>query len=336
MKTLDRIKQAFRRWRLQRKRSLSRGYRRSDFSLRTPPVQRRQKTFDQKLSWLRRLRLKKKQVKPERYSSHRRQPNKVLVRCLAAVLVLAVIGSLFSLIGSGYLASQLQHISLFKVSEVTFSGNSMVSDEKLREMSGIVIHQTSLIGLDKAAITKDLRRLPWIAEAYVRRNFPSTIAIRVSENVPVALVHDGYGDDSELSYIDCQGNRFSSVHPGSDLDYPVVTGLYDIESAEVQRQALADVLVFLKKIQNNDPHLPAASLSEIHLTKQGEMVVYLVEYPFPIFFGNGNTKSKYSRLVEVLKTLYRKHNGKELISEIEYIRMDYMQDKVLVAQSRPS
>ena len=62
------------------------------------------------------------------------------------------------------------------------------------------------------------------------------------------------------------------------------------------------------------------------------MVVYLVEYPFPIFFGTSNTSKKYYRLVQVLKTLY-KQKGKGSISQIEYIQMDYLQDKVLVAQS---
>lgn len=341
MNLLYRIKLAFRRRRLQRGRSVTQGYRRSDFTLRSPSGQARDKAFGRKLSWLRKLRLKlklkpkKKQPGPESYG--RRQPSKkILARTVYGGLVLGIIAGIFSLVGSGYLVARLQQISFFKVSDVSFSGNSMVGDEKLREMSGIIIHQTSLIGLDKDAIAEHLRRVPWVADVSVHRNFPSSIEIRVSENVPLALVHDGFGEDSELRYIDRRGKCFSSVRPGADLDYPVVTGLYEIESAEVRQHALEEVLIFLNRIQRNDPHLPATSLSEIHLTEHGKMVVYLVEYPFPIFFGNGNTKSKYSRLVEVLKTLYRKRNGKELISEIEYIQMDYMQDKVLVAQSRSS
>ena len=65
-------------------------------------------------------------------------------------------------------------------------------------------------------------------------------------------------------------------------------------------------------------------------------MVYLVDYPFPIFFGSGNTKQKYARLVQVLKALYKKEKGEDLISEIEYIQMDYLQNKVLVAQTGSS
>jgi hypothetical protein len=62
------------------------------------------------------------------------------------------------------------------------------------------------------------------------------------------------------------------------------------------------------------------------------MVLYLVEYPFPIFFGNGNSEKKYSRLIQVLRVLYKKPNGKELLAQIAYIQMDYLNDKVLVVE----
>ena len=126
---------------------------------------------------------------------------------------------------------------------------------------------------------------------------------------------------------------FLPVEPGDDIDFPVITGWSDIKNTEIKEQALSEVLIFLRKLRVNNPHLPAQSVSEIHVNQSGEMVVYLVEYPFPIFFGNGNTKTKYARLVQVLKALYKKKRGKELISRVEYIQMNYLNDKVLVAQS---
>jgi len=123
------------------------------------------------------------------------------------------------------------------------------------------------------------------------------------------------------------------VRPGADVDFPVVTGLAEIGDQGLKSKALAEVLTFLDKVRSNDPHLPAQSVSELHITKAGEMVVFLVEYPFPIFFGNGNTKQKYSRLIQVLRALYKKQNSKELLSQIEYIQMDYLNDKVLVVES---
>ena len=59
------------------------------------------------------------------------------------------------------------------------------------------------------------------------------------------------------------------------------------------------------------------------ITKEG-LVVYLVEYPFPIFFGNGNTKKKVLNLAYVLKELYGKRSQNDLISQVEYIRNNFV------------
>ena len=58
-----------------------------------------------------------------------------------------------------------------------------------------------------------------------------------------------------------------AVKPGADIDFPVITGLDAINDPEVQKKALAEVLVFLDKINGNNPQLPAQSVSEIHLNQ---------------------------------------------------------------------
>jgi len=242
---------------------------------------------------------------------------------------------LFFVAGGGVvLQNRLQLLSFFKVNEVTISGGRIVSQVAVRNAAAIVLHQRSLIGLDSAAIEKRIGAVDWVSTAKVTRNWPSTIEIKVKEDVPVALLHiKGAREAAQLYYIDRKGKVFLPVELGGDIDFPVITGWSDIKNAEIREQALSEVLIFLRKLRVNNPHLPTQSVSEIHVNQSGEMVVYLVEYPFPIFFGNGNTKTKYARLVQVLKALYKKKRGKELISRVEYIQMNYLNDKVLVAQS---
>ncbi|MGB3211873.1 MAG: FtsQ-type POTRA domain-containing protein [Desulforhopalus sp.] len=240
---------------------------------------------------------------------------------------------LFIVVGGGQLIFEnLQSLRFFQVSEIVISGTHTFSQEELRDASGIILHQTSLIGLDCSQVEEWLASVPIIARAEVRRNWPSAVEISIVENVPFALLHTKEPDGGTLQYIDRNGVPFLQVGPGADIDFPVITGLTGIDDPSLKERALAEVLVFLKKVNSNNPHLPAQSVSEIHVNRDGEMVVYLVEYPFPIFFGNSNTGKKYSRLVQVLKTLYKKQKGKEAISQVEYIQMDYLNDKVLVAQ----
>ncbi len=241
---------------------------------------------------------------------------------------------LFIMLGGGrVMMYNIQSLSFFRVSEIVISGNNAIAEEKLRAALGIIPYQTSMIGLNCSQVEARLINVPWVARAEIKRNWPSTVEIVITENVPVALLHSKNQGESQLQYIDWKGVPFLQVMPGSDIDFPVITGLTEIEEPLVREKALTEVLVFLKKVNGNDPYLPAQSVSEIHLTRNGEMVVYLVDHPFPIFFGESNTSKKYFRLVQVLRALYKKPNGRESISKIEFIQMDYLKDKVLVAQS---
>jgi cell division septal protein FtsQ len=241
---------------------------------------------------------------------------------------------LFLLIGGGrIILNNFESLPFYQVSEIVFSGLDIVSEENLRDASGIILHQTSLIGLNCSRVVEQLISVPWVARAEVTRNWPSTVEISIVEYVPVALLHSKKSNGAQLQYIDKKGLPFLKVRPGSDIDFPIITGLTEINEPSLRGKALAEVLIFLKRVKGNNPNLPAQSVSEIHVNRDGEMVVYLVEYPFPIFFGSSNTSKKYSRLVQVLKVLYKKQKGKGAISQVEYIQMDYLIDKVLVAQS---
>ena len=89
-------------------------------------------------------------------------------------------------------------------------------------------------------------------------------------------------------------------------------------------------MVLLKKAAKNNPNLPAQSISEISVNPKGELIMYLVDYPFPIFFGKGRPTEKFNNLLRVLETLYRNHNGSVEMSQVAFIRLEYENDQVLV------
>ncbi len=252
----------------------------------------------------------------------------------ALLFLLLLVLPLVWLNGGGEKVRQgLQSLSFFKVNAIEVVGCVAVPKEKVLDASAIILHKTSLLTLDTSQLEKHIGAVPWVARATVKKRWPAKVSILIEENAPVAILHSPNGSDGQLHYLNGEGIAFSAVQPGADVDFPVVTGLAEISDQQLKSKALAEVLTFLGKVRSNDPHLPAQSVSELHITKAGQMVVFLVEYPFPIFFGNGNTKQKYSRLIQVLRALYKKQNSKELLSQIEYIQMDYLDDKVLVVES---
>lgn len=276
------------------------------------------------------------QSKKREYQEEYSRPvsrNKMHAR-LGVLLVLVTALPLAWVFGGGDKVRQgLQAITFFRVGKIEITGCAAVSKEKILDASGIVPHQTNLLTLNSKQIEARIAAVPWVARTEVKRSWPAKVQITIEENAPVALLHSPAAEGSQLQYLDDNGSAFSSVNPGADIDFPVVTGLTEISDKQLKEKVLVEILTFLRKVRGNDPHLPAQSVSELHVTKSGEMVIYLVEYPFPIFFGNGNTKQKYSRLIQVLRALYKKQNGKELLSQIEYIQMDYLNDKVLVVES---
>ncbi len=310
-------------------------YRRDSIKLRSIPGQ--QSTSTSRQSYREELKkyfqkfTKKKKITTT-YSGPQKSGRKFTrLAGLCSFLVFLFVFIIFA--GTGKLVGNLAGISFFAVSQISFSGCTLVSEEKLREVSKIIPFQTNLFGLDSSVVEEKLLTIPWVAQAEVKKNWPSTIEISIVENVPVALLHNPLSVESQLHYIDRNGVPFLAAEPGSDIDFPVITGLLDIDDLQRRKTALNEVLIFLKRIGRNHPYLPAQSVSEIHLNPEGEMVIYLTEYPFPIFFGEGDTKRKYSKLIQVLKALYVKQNGRESISNIKYIQMDYLNNKVLVAES---
>jgi len=291
-----------------------------------------QKKSRWRLSKIKLLVRDKKRYKNENYGRPVAR-GRILPRIGALFLVVAIAGVLLLAGGRARIEKELGSIAFFQVNELIFSECMINTREQLREQTKIILHQTSLIGMDKAVIERRLEENPWIAWAKVNRNWPSTVEIEIKEHVPVALLHSTTAGTDQLYYIDKKGFSFTPVSIGANVDFPVITGITDIQDHDLRQNAFGEALLFLKKVSRNDPYLPTQSVSEVHVTLDGELVVYLVEHPFPIYFGSGNTKQKYSRLLKVLQALYKKKSGREIISSVEYIRMDYFDDKVLVAQS---
>ena len=114
----------------------------------------------------------------------------------------------------------------------------------------------------------------------------------------------------------------------------MITGIDSLATENDRKEMLAAANLFLRLAERNNPNLPAQNISEIHFTETGSLILYLVEHPFPIYFGKDEIKRKYSQLRRVLEVLYRKRKGGARLEEVAYIRMDYQKDKVLVARNQ--
>jgi cell division protein FtsQ len=236
-------------------------------------------------------------------------------------------------VGRGWVSGLAAGVEYFEVQDnVVIEGCHVTTSAEIRELGEIRYH-TNLFSINPGKLEAILVRHPWVAEVKVQRTWPNRLSIRLVEHVPEALILQGDPGKGQLYYMDAKGVPFIPAKPGQDLDFPVITGAGDIQDPGRRKEMIGDAVRFLKLVKTNNPNLPAQSVSEIHLDKTEGMVVYLVEYPFPIFFGKGDVGKKYKQLHEVLGVLYKQKKEGMLISQVEYIRMDYLTNKVLVAQS---
>lgn len=117
----------------------------------------------------------------KRQERQRRQRERFLRRILGISLLLLVIGGL---IVGGIL---LVNSSTFDVTSITVSGNTHVTADDVKSLAG-VSSSSSLLLLDKDKVVSRLRVQPWIQDAKLEKRLPHTLAIRVIERTPKAVV----------------------------------------------------------------------------------------------------------------------------------------------------
>ena len=81
----------------------------------------------------------------------------------------------------------------FNVNDIAITGNNMVSDEEII-MAGGLSKNVNILDVDIDAAEENIKSLPYIKKAEIKRSFPDTIKIKVTEEVGVAYftTKDGY------------------------------------------------------------------------------------------------------------------------------------------------
>jgi cell division protein FtsQ len=316
------------------RRKTKHGFRPPSFTQQTYIPFHAQSSQKQSMSWSRLKKFFARSPRPQGANVAGRDPVKKDRRIFLSKVCVAVVSlAVLLYAGRGLLTDLVSGVEYFKVQDnVVIEGCHMTSPAEIREL-GEIRYNTNLFGVDPRKLEAILIRHPWIGEVKINRTWPNRLLIRIVEHVPEALILQGDPGKEQLYYIDVKGVPFIAIKPGQDLDFPVITGVENIKTPAARKEILGDVVHFLKLVKTNNPNLPAQSVSEIHLDKTEGIVIYLVEHPFPIFFGTGGVAKKYKQLQDVLGVLYKQRKEGMMISQVEYIRMDYLTNKVLVAQS---
>lgn len=244
--------------------------------------------------------------------------------CFAVIILVVCIGW-FSFV-------MLAKSDIFQAAVIEVHGNRMVTEHQVLEKAGL-IRGGNLLDFDILQTGNNIRSLPWVDEVKIKRHWPSTVEIVVQEHKPLALINLTDDGKTQLYYIDTNGHVFAPALGATDLDFPVLTGRglsEDLHEMHLKKESLADkAMHFLKLAAQGNQILPLQAVSEVRVSREEGLIVYLVDYPFPIYLGQEKIRERFYLLVRVLAQLY----NKDKVKEIREIRMNYAEDKIMVAST---
>ncbi len=114
----------------------------------------------------------------------------------------------------------------FAVDQVRVVGHRETSEIDVLEKLDLT-GWTSLIGFDVDAARDRVATLPWVEVASVRKVYPETLEIRITEREPFAI----WQHDSEFSIVGRKGNVIVPFTGGQHADLPLVVGNHAAERA---------------------------------------------------------------------------------------------------------
>lgn len=231
-----------------------------------------------------------------------------------------ILGLLALVVYGSWRAIAAVNLSPLKNIEVTETRR--VTREDLIAVSGIAPGM-DLVRLNLKHTSEHIMQNPWVETVHVRRFFPDTISITVTEHEPVAVVNMGY-----LYYLDAKGTVFKVLSQGDRLDYPVITGFSDEDlhsDPSGTKNALLATCELLNILREKGAFI-LADVSEIHYDKGYGFTMFTSSGSLPIKIGSTDFDAKIARFSKIYYELMAQRAG------LHYIDLDY-QDKIVVKKS---
>jgi cell division septal protein FtsQ len=261
-------------------------------------------------------RFRRSQVRPTSRRDSWRGRSLRLVAIGGALVLLMVVayGVLAYLLGS----------STFTIRRITVSGNQRLSTGQVQALLGDLIG-TSMLAADIKAARNKLHDYPWVQDVEIRRVFPNSVAVALTEQQAVAL-----GQINEtLFLIDRTANIIDEYGPNyAEFDLPIVNGLTGGASRNmlVDEQRAAVLGRLLASLQTR-PDL-FERVSEIDLRDPMNVVVVLKGDTAAVRLGREKFAERLSSYVELASTL------RERVGDIDYVDVRYVPELVVGPRRR--
>jgi len=174
------------------------------------------------------------------------------------------------------------------VKHVEVEGNSIVQEGVLRQLSGVKVGSPLFeVDLNKARTL--LLGNPFIRDATVQREAPGRVVLSVVERVPVVAAVG-----SRMLFLDDEGYVMPAIPSGKIFDVPVLSGTMlpkELQSGKrIESENVRNALDLAKQVQMLGGVNPR--ISEVHITREGEIILFTAEGGIPVLVGKENYQRK--------------------------------------------
>jgi cell division protein FtsQ len=134
------------------------------------------------------------------------------------VITVSLLTMLLAALGAWLAISAVPHLTKsLPVEKVVFVSTTNarlteVDDEALKRVAdALQTRGASVLQIDLIGLKSSVMQIPWVREASIRRQFPSSLVIAVEEHVPVALWNEAAEPQSATNMVNSYGEVFSAV-----------------------------------------------------------------------------------------------------------------------------
>ncbi len=214
----------------------------------------------------------------------------------------------------------LTQCDYFKAEKITVEGCKLLTPDQILKTANIEL-EVNLVSLNLKTIRKRLLAHPWIAEADIRRTFPASIAIRIKEQEPLAVL-----DFGKQFLINKDGEIFKEAQAAEINGLPVLSGIEysDWKTLETPgTQVFNSVLEILNMSRSLETILPDTLIKNINVDREIGLTLKTEGPVREILLGYGSYRKKYSRLEKILSYV-EQHEDIEFIKEIDLRNPDHI------------
>jgi cell division protein FtsQ len=207
----------------------------------------------------------------------------------------------------------------FGVSEIFTSGGKRRGPDDIASIAGIAKGQ-NVFSIDLERARARLTADPWIEQAEVTRQLPSTISVRIVEREAAGIVAM-----SEGTYlVSREGTIIKRVEADDPLDHHVVTGI-PLKMLVEDRDGATLAIRHALDLANDYDHSPLAQRSpveEVHVEPNGEMTLSVGKTGTVLRMGAPPYRRKIEQAVRIVAELDRRGAKPETIMLDDEARPD--------------